>query len=66
MTDKKHNKETKDEAEDSPVQPDPETLGPDPQENMEGPISSIVKNIAEAGDEEDKEDRENDEEVKHS
>ncbi|WP_291910147.1 hypothetical protein [Chitinophaga sp. CB10] len=35
---------------DSPVKPDPETLGPQPQEKMEGPVSSIIKDIAEAGD----------------
>jgi hypothetical protein len=37
------------------IKPDPETMGPDPQENMEGPVSSIIKNIAESGDAEDKE-----------
>ncbi|MBV7530258.1 hypothetical protein [Chitinophaga sp. sic0106] len=35
---------------DSPIKPDPETLGPEPQEKMEGPVSSIIKDIAEAGD----------------
>lgn len=39
------------------IKPDPETLGPDPQEKMEGPVSSVVKRIAEAGDEENKDDK---------
>ena len=45
----------------SPVKPDPETMGPDPQEKMEGPVSSIVKKIAEAGDKEDKDDTDKEE-----
>lgn len=40
------------------VKPDPETMGPDPQEKMEGPVSSIIKKIAEEGDKEDKEETE--------
>ena len=43
------------------VKPDPETLGPDPQEKMEGPVSSIIKKIAEAGDGEKDEDEDKDE-----
>lgn len=39
--------------EDAAVQPDPETLGPDPQEHMKGPISSIIRKIGENMDEED-------------
>lgn len=49
-------KDVKKEKQDSNVKPDPETLGPEPQEHMEGPISSIVKSIAESGEENDKED----------
>lgn len=59
MTDKeKLNKKAQEEKEnqDAPIKPDPETLGPNPQEKMEGPVSSIVKKIAEAGDEEDMEE----------
>lgn len=59
MTDKeKLNKKAQEEKEnqDAPIKPDPETLGPDPQEKMEGPISSIVKKIAEEGDDEDMEE----------
>jgi hypothetical protein len=41
------------------VKPDPETLGPDPQEKMEGPVSSVIKRIAEAGDAENKDDKDN-------
>ncbi|MBO9728675.1 MAG: hypothetical protein J7623_08565 [Chitinophaga sp.] len=35
------------------VKPDPETMGPEPQEKMTGPVSSVIRKIAEAGDEED-------------
>ena len=36
---------------DSPLKPDPETLHTtDPQENMEGPISSIVQSIKEGAE----------------
>ena len=34
------------------VKPDPETMGPEPQEKMTGPVSSIIKKIAESGDKE--------------
>jgi hypothetical protein len=41
------------------LEPDPETLHKtDPQENMQGPISTIVQNIKEAGEENDKETKE--------
>jgi hypothetical protein len=33
--------------ENSGIQPDPETLGPEPQEHMKGPVSSIVKKVEE-------------------
>lgn len=55
MTDKEKQK-PKDENQDAPIQPDPETLGTDPQEKMKGPVSSIVRKIAEEGDEEDMEE----------
>ncbi|RPD38697.1 hypothetical protein [Chitinophaga barathri] len=64
MTDKeKLEKKAEEEAkkQGASIQPDPETLGPDPQEKMEGPVSSIVKNIAEAGDEEEMDEEDIDE-----
>lgn len=44
------------QEQDAPIQPDPETLGPDPQEKMKGPISTIIRKIAEEGDEKDMEE----------
>ena len=42
---------------DAAVQPDPETLHKtDPQDNMKGPISSLMQNIKEDFEEGDKED----------
>ncbi|WP_276502505.1 hypothetical protein [Terrimonas pollutisoli] len=56
----KDKKEKKDEKEPL-LQPDPETLHKtDPQENMEGPVSSVVQAIkeeAEENEERDKEDK---------
>jgi hypothetical protein len=52
------NKDPKKNNEDAGIQPDPETLGPDPQEHMEGPISSIIKKIEESGDDNFGEDEE--------
>lgn len=52
MTDK----EKTDEKKDAPIQPDPETLEPNPQEKMKGPVSSIIREIAEEGDEKDMEE----------
>jgi hypothetical protein len=52
-------KDIKKNNEDAPVQPDPETLGPDPQEHMRGPISSIIRKIEESADEEDEKIEEN-------
>jgi hypothetical protein len=41
------------------VKPDPETLHTtDPQENMKGPVSSVMQNIKEAAEESDKESKE--------
>ena len=56
MPDKK-NKNTDKDKKDAPLKPDPETLHKtDPQENMEGPISSVMQNIKEgAEDDETKE-----------
>ena len=56
MSNQKNDKERK-EKKDASLKPDPETLHKtDPQEKMEGPISSIVQNIKEgAEDDESKE-----------
>ena len=45
----KKNKNAKNkEKKDAPLKPDPETLHTtDPQENMEGPVSSVMQNIKE-------------------
>ena len=43
----------------SPLKTDPETLHTtDPQENMEGPVSSIIQNIKEGGEANDNESKE--------
>lgn len=55
------NKDIKKEKQDSDIKPDPETLGPEPQEHMKGPISSIVRKIGESADENDEEQPEDDE-----
>lgn len=41
------------ENEKSGIQPDPETLGPEPQEHMKGPISSLVKKVEDMMNEND-------------
>ncbi|PWV49597.1 hypothetical protein [Chitinophaga sp. S165] len=51
-------KDPKEEKEDSPIQPDPETLGPEPQEHMKGPISTIVRKISETAEENDEKNSE--------
>ncbi len=56
------NDKDKKKKQDNPVsKPDPETLHKtDPQDNMEGPVSSIMQNIkedAEENDEKDKKDK---------
>ena len=52
MQTKKDNKPT--EKKDGVLKPDPETLHTtDPQEKMEGPISSIVQNIKEEAENDD-------------
>jgi hypothetical protein len=55
------NKDIKKEKQDSDIKPDPETLGPDPQEHMEGPISSVVRKIGESAEENDEEQVDDDE-----
>ncbi|MCG2616391.1 hypothetical protein LZZ85_18975 [Terrimonas sp. NA20] len=53
------NDKDKKKKEDNPVtKPDPETLHKtDPQENMEGPVSSIMQNIKEEAEENDDKDQ---------
>ena len=57
---KEEDKAKQSEAEqnaDATVQPDPETLHKtDPQDNMKGPVSSLMQNIKEDFEEGDKED----------
>jgi hypothetical protein len=55
------NKDIKKEKQDSDIKPDPETLGPEPQEHMKGPISSIVRKIGENAEENDEEQVDDDE-----
>jgi hypothetical protein len=60
MPEHKENKEKIEGKKDSSLKPDPETLHTtDPQEEMEGPVSSIVqsiKNKAEDNDQKDEDD----------
>ncbi len=52
----------KDNNQDAPLNPEPETLHTtDPQEHMEGPVSSIMQNIKETGEENDQQPKEKDE-----
>ncbi len=57
-------KDKGEEKKDNPVsQPDPETLGKtDPQENMKGPVSSLVKKVEESMEKNDEKDKEEEEE----
>jgi len=49
------NKKNKKEDKDNVLKPDPETLHTtDPQEHMEGPVSSVMQNIKEEAEEGDK------------
>ena len=63
MTDHKdENKAAKEQHKDAAVKPEPETLNtPDPQDEMEGPISSLVQGVKE-GMEDDETKKEADEE----
>jgi len=54
MPTKKEKKEQPGEKKNSTLKPDPETLHTtDPQEHMEGPVSSVVQNIKEEAEEDD-------------
>jgi len=51
MPDKKNTKGKDKEKKETPLKPDPETLHTtDPQENMEGPVSSVMQNIKEGAE----------------
>lgn len=51
LNDKNVNKPEKDENKDASIKPAPETLHTtDPQEHMEGPISSLIKKTGEGFD----------------
>ena len=55
--DKRRNKDKKDEE----LAPDPETLHTtDPQEKMEGPVSSVIQNIKEEAEENEEKDKKDD------
>ena len=50
-TDPNNSNPRKDEAKDAPIKPDPETLHKtDPQENMEGPVSSLMHDAGDTFD----------------
>ena len=54
----KKNKKQQHESEDALTKPDPETLHKtDPQENMEGPVSSIMQGIKEEAEKNDTEEK---------
>jgi hypothetical protein len=53
-TNNKEKKEVLQDQEDAPIKPDPETLHTtDPQENMKGPVSSLMQGIKEEFEETD-------------
>lgn len=60
MADQKNPKDKdKDKVTKDPLKPDPETLHKtDPQENMEGPVSSVMQNIKEKSEKNDEESKE--------
>jgi len=59
MEDNKNNSKAQGNK-DAVVKPDPETLHTtDPQDHMEGPVSSLVQGVKEAVEKDDKEEPEN-------
>ena len=59
MANQKDNKLTGKEKKDAPLKPDAETLHKtDPQDNMKGPISSLVQSVKEGVEEDNKESKE--------
>jgi hypothetical protein len=56
-------KKKKEAEENTTAQPDPETVGKtDPQENMKGPVSSLVNKVKEEADKNDEKDASDEEE----
>ena len=65
MTDNKSDKIKEEDNKDAPLKPDPETLHKtDPQDNMKGPISSLMQNMKEEAEDNDKEGKEEADEKK--
>lgn len=63
--DKKKEADNETDKEKAPLAPDPKTLHKtDPQDNMKGPISSIVQGIKEESEDNDKESKEEADEKK--
>ena len=59
MANQKDDKQTGKEKKDAPLKPDAETLHKtDPQDNMKGPISSLVQTVKEGVEEDNKESKE--------
>ena len=59
MANQKDDKQTGKEKKDAPLKPDAETLHKtDPQDNMKGPISSLVQSVKEGVEEDNKESKE--------
>lgn len=64
--DDKNTRPEKEKDKDEAIKPDPETLGTtDPQEHMEGPISSLVQRARETMEEDDEEDEDTEEKEGH-
>ncbi|HEY8918569.1 MAG TPA: hypothetical protein VIM87_19130 [Chitinophaga sp.] len=53
---KEKEKDLKGKPQDSNLKPDPGTTGAEPQEHMEGPVSSIVKKVGQVMDDNDQEE----------
>jgi hypothetical protein len=65
MADKQDDKKKKPEKNQSTAKPDPETLHTtDPQDNMKGPVSSVMHNIKEEAEENNSESKEEADEKK--
>jgi hypothetical protein len=58
MAQEKEIQKTEKEEKEPPIKPDPETLHKtDPQDNMKGPVSSLVNGVKDAVEENDKESK---------
>ena len=59
MSTQKDDKKKDKKKKDAPLKPDPETLHTtDPQEEMKGPVSSLVQNVKEGAEEDNAETKE--------